>query len=280
MSYSHLCPLFGRIVQTSECTYGGTDAIKVQEEFLADRWIIFYRRWSGDLDVIARYYLLNNWVDNNYESRNAPVVDVGISVDKDKNHIVIKQDHTQHCIYVFENGNSAGVQVEELVMCSVFLRHEKVEGAEAIKGRVAASALRRHSPERGDILDSKMVATVYLRKAFVVEKTESDYWLDVYTWTDARWFLCQSYYRVDSLDTRIPSLRAPIVSIFVQDALIQGAVFVVEESEPLRWWHVYEGDGVVWRHRNSSSALLCDNIIYPLGKLVVVMFLGGGRIIM
>lgn len=186
MSYSYLCPLFGHIVQTSECTHGGTDTIIVQEKFLADRWLIFYQRRSGDLDVIARYYLLNSWVNNNYKSRKAPVVDVGISIDKHKNHIVIEQDHTQRCLYVFENGNSARAQVEELVMCPVFVRLEEVDGAEAIQGRVAASALRRLSPERGDIVDSKMVATVHLRKAFVVEKTESSYWLDVYTWTDAR----------------------------------------------------------------------------------------------
>ena len=261
MSYSYLCPLFGRIVQTLECTYGGTDTIIVQKKFLADRWLIFYRRRGGDLDVIARYYLLNSWVNNNYKSRKAPVVDVGISIDKDKNHIVIEQDHTRRCLYVFENGNSAVAQVEELVMCPVFLRQEEVEGAEAIQGRVAASALQRLSPERGDIVDSKMVATVHLRKAFVVEKTESSYWLNVYTWTDARWFLCQSFYQVDSFDSRIPALRAPIVGVFVQDALIRGAVLVVEESELLRWWHVYEGDNVALRHRNSSSALLCDNVI-------------------
>ncbi len=35
----------------------------------------------------------------------------------------------------------------------------------------------------------------------------------------------------------------------------------VEESDLLRWWHVYEGDSLGWRHRNSSNALLCDSII-------------------
>jgi hypothetical protein len=267
MSYSHLCPLFGRKVQTLECTYSRTDAIIVQEEFLADRWIIFYRRRSGDLEVIAHYYLLNNWMNNDYRSRYAPVVDAGVLIDKDKSHIVIEQDHTQRCIFVFENSNSVGAQVKELVMCPVFLRREEVDGAEAIQGRVAASALRRLSPVHGNIVDSKMIATVYSRKAFVLEKTESNYWLDVYTWTDALWSLRQSYYRVDSLDTRIPSLRAPIVNVFVQDVLIRGSVLVVEESDLLRWWHVYEWDGLVWRHRNSSNVLLCDNIILSTGEI-------------
>jgi hypothetical protein len=80
--------------------------------------------------------------------------------------------------------------------------------------------LRRLFPLHGEIVDSKMVSTVHLRKAFVVERSESNYWLDVYTWTDAQWFLLQSYYRVEALDVMMPPLRAPIVGIFVQDSLM------------------------------------------------------------
>ncbi len=168
MSYSHLCPLFGRIVHTWECTYGMTDAIVVLEEFLGDRWIIMYRRKIGDLEVIARYYLVKNWMNCDYRSRCAPVVDVGISIDNDRDHIVIEQDHTQRCIFVFEKGRSTGSRVDELVMYPVSLRREEVDEAEAIQGRVASSALRRLLPFHGNILDSKMVATVNIRKAFVV----------------------------------------------------------------------------------------------------------------
>jgi hypothetical protein len=89
----------------------------------------------------------------------------------------------------------------------------------------------------------------------------------VYTWTDARWSLLQSYYRVESLDTIIPSLRASIVDIFVHDTLFRGSVIIVEESHLLRWWHVYELDGNVWRYRHSSSVLLCDGVVLFAGGI-------------
>lgn len=273
MSFCHLCPQLGHIAHKRECTYNGLDVLVVLEEFLADRWIIFYRRRSGDLEIFARYILLDKWTNRGYQPIYAPVVDVGISLDKDKSHIVIEQDRTHRCIFVFDYGEPAGAQKWELSMWAAHtkreevgehIKREDVGEVEAIQGRVAASALRRLPLMHGEILDKKMVASIYSRKAFVLEQAASDKWLDVYTWTDASWILQYSYKCAKSIGMGIQSLRAPIVDIFVQDTFMRDKVIVVEENQLFRWWHNYNWDGNMWKHRNSSEILLCSD--FSLGS--------------
>ena len=174
MSFSHLCSQFGHIVHTRDCSYCGLDVIVVHEEFLSDRWIIIYRRRNGDLTILARYILFESWTSRDYKPLYAPIVDVGVSLDRDKCHIVVEQDRTQRCILIFDNGRPGGVQMEELAMWPIGIRRERDEGVEAIQERVAASALRRMSQVRGDIVDRRMVASIYSRKAYVLEQTPTD----------------------------------------------------------------------------------------------------------
>ncbi len=268
MSFCHLCPQLGHIVDKRECTYNGLDVLVVLEEFLADRWIILYRRRSGDLEIFARYILLDKWANRGYQQIYAPVVDVGISLDKDKSHIVIEQDHTMRCIFVFDYGEPAGAQKGELRMWPVPVKREEVGEVEAIQGRVATSALRRLPQIHGDILDKKIVASIYSRKAFILEQAASDKWLDVYTWTDASWILQDSCKCAKSIDMGIQSLRAPIVDIFVQDTFMRGKAIVVEENQLFRWWHTYNWDGNKWKHRISSEILLCNDFSLSSEEIV------------
>lgn len=277
MSFCHLCPQLGHIAHKRECTYNGLDVLVVLEEFLADRWIIFYRRRSGDLEIFARYILLDKWTNRGYQQIYAPVVDVGISLDKDKSHIVIEQDRTHRCIFVFDYGEPAGAQKWELSMWAAHRRREEVGEhkkreevgeVEAIQGSVATSALRRLPQMHGEILDKKMVASIYSRKAFVLEQAASDKWLDVYTWTDASWILQDSCKCAKSIGIGIQSLRAPIVDIFVQDTFMRGKAIVVEENQLFRWWHTYNWDGNTWKHRISSEILLCNDFSLSSEEIV------------
>ncbi len=94
MSYVHVPPQFGHIVDTRECTYGGLDVLVVFEELVMDRWLVVYHRRSGDMEIMARYILFESWEQKDYQPY-APVVAVGVSLDKVNNHIVIEQN-SQH----------------------------------------------------------------------------------------------------------------------------------------------------------------------------------------
>jgi hypothetical protein len=242
------------------------DVIVVHEEFLSDRWIIIYRRRNGDLTILARYILFESWTSRDYKPLYAPIVDVGVSLDQDKCHIVVEQDRTQRCILIFDNGKPGGVQMEELAMWPIGIRRERDEGVEAIQERVAASALRRMPQVRGDIVDRRMVASIYSRKAYVLEQTATDKWLDVYVWLDASWLLRLSCRRTEQDEVGLPFLRAPIVDVFVQNSLSSVAI-VVEENEELRWWHTYEWNGSVWRYKSSNEALLKNVVV--LGAVAI-----------
>jgi hypothetical protein len=89
MSFVHLCPQFGNVVNTRECDYNGLDVLVVFEELLADRWVIIYRRRNGDLELLARYIFFDSWINEGYQPY-ASIVAVGVSLDKENNHLVIK----------------------------------------------------------------------------------------------------------------------------------------------------------------------------------------------
>jgi hypothetical protein len=254
MSYVHVPSQFGHIVDTRECTYGGLDVLVVFKELVTDRWLVVYRRRSGDMEIMARYILFESWELKDYRPY-APVVAVGVSLDKENNHIVIEQNSQHRSIKIFEKQSRGKAEIKELLMCPVFVSREEMEGVEAIDARVASSALRRLPPNHSEVLDKRMVASVYVRKAYVLEQVKLKRWLDVYTWVDKTWRLHLTYHADEDEDYGICSLRAPVLGIFVHKTTFSSSILVVEESALLRWWHSYDWDGVVWKHRTSSEVV-------------------------
>ena len=86
-----ICPQNGHIVSTRDCTYQGTDIVVVVEEFVSDRWVVFYKKSRGNFEVLARYILFESWSYRGFQPLYAPIVDVGVSLDKDKNYLVVEQ---------------------------------------------------------------------------------------------------------------------------------------------------------------------------------------------
>jgi hypothetical protein len=255
MSFVHVSPQFGHIVNTRECKYGELDVLLVFEELLADRWLVIYRRRNGEMEIMSRYILFESWEQMDYQPYT-PIVAVGISLDKDNCHIVIEQNTQQRSVKIFEKRSNGKVEIRELLMCPMCASREEIQGAEAIDARGASSALRRLFPNHGEVLDKRMVATVYGRKAYVLEQVELQRWLDVYVWVDATWSLQLVYQSAEQEEFGICSLRAPVVGVFAHKTSFSCRVFVVEESALLRWWHSYNWDGVALKHSTSSEVLL------------------------
>jgi hypothetical protein len=93
------------------------------------------------------------------------VVAVGVSLDKENNHNVIEQNSQHRSVKIFEKQSRGKAEIKELLMRPVFSSREEMEGAEAIDARVASSALRQLPPNHGEVLDKRMVASIYVRKA-------------------------------------------------------------------------------------------------------------------
>jgi hypothetical protein len=101
-----------------------------------------------------------------------------------------------------------------------------------------------------------MVATLYSRKAFVVENSQSGRWLDEYVWSNAAWQLLTTFVSSPVETFGIVPLRAVIVDVFVREGINQDTIVVVEDNNVLRWWHNYEWNGLCWVYRTSSETLL------------------------
>ena len=207
------------------------------------------------MEIMARYILFESWEQKDYQPY-APVVAVGVSLDKVNSHIVIEQNSQHRSVKIFEKQSKGKAEIRELLMCPVFARPKDMERAEAIDARVASSALQQLPPNHGEVLDKRMVASIHVRKAYVLEQSKLKRWLDMYTWVDTTWRLHLTYHADEHDEYRICSLWAPVVGVFVHKTSFSRSVLVVEESTLLRWWHSYDWDGVVLKHRTSAEVLL------------------------
>ncbi len=160
---------------------------------------------------------------------------VGTSLDKENCYFVMEQNSQHRSVRIFERRSRGRVEMRELLMCPMCASQEEIQGAEARDAGVASSALRRLFPNHGEVLDKRMVATVYGRKAYVLEQVEMKRWLDVYVWVDATWSLQLVYQSAEQEEFGIRSLRAPGVGIFVRKTSFFRSIVVVEESTLLRW---------------------------------------------
>jgi len=251
-----ICPQYGRIVSTRDCTYHSIDIVVVVEEFVSDRWVVFYKKSRGNFEVLARYILFESWSYRGFQPLYAPIVDVGVSLDKDKNYLVVEQKSPERHMLLLDYTKPQDSQREEILMCPVSLKREECNMVESIQEKVAMSALRRLSSIRGDIQERNMVATLYSRKAFVVENSQSGRWLDEYVWSNAAWQLLTTFVSSPVETFGIVPLRAVIVDVFVREGINQDTIVVVEDNNVLRWWHNYEWNGLSWVYRTSSETLL------------------------
>jgi len=249
-------------LHTRECDYCGLDVLVVLEECHPDRWVIIYRRWKGDYEIFGRYIFFDKWTIRDYQSVRNRVFGVGISLDKRNNHLVVEQGSDLCCMLIFD-----GSRREELLMAPLGRRREAYEYSETIETRVSLSALRRLASMRGEIVDRRMVVTCFYRTAYVLEKVLDDLWLDVYIWVDALWKIQSSFRSAEIGRFRVHPLRAPIVNVFVSHSIFSQRIVVMEESDMLRWWHTYEGDGQSWRHRTSSEVLLNRSVILSATRI-------------
>mgnify|MGYP001040502942 FL=1 len=262
MSFSYPSPQFGNILHTRECDYCGLDVLVVLEECHPDRWVIIYRRRKGDYEILGRYIFFDKWTIRDYQSVRNRVFGVGISLDKGNNHLVVEQGSDLCCMLIFD-----GSRREELLMAPLGRRREAYEYSETIETRVSLSALRRLASMRGEIVDRRMVVTCFYRTAYVLEKVLDDLWLDVYIWVDALWKIQSSFRSAEIGRFGVHPLRAPIVNVFVSHSIFSQRIVVMEESDMLRWWHTYEGDGQLWRHRTSSEVLLNRSVILSATRI-------------
>jgi len=262
MSFSYPSPQFGNILHTWECDYCGLGVLVVLEECHPDLWVIIYRRRKGDYEIFGRYIFFDKWTIRDYQSVRNRVFGVGISLDKGNNHLVVEQGSDLCCMLIFD-----GSRQEELLMAPLWRRRETYEYSATIETRVSLSALRRLACMRGEIVDRRMVVTCFYRKAYVLEKVLDDLWLDVYIWVDALWKIQSSFHSAEIGRFGVHPLRAPIVNVFVSDSIFSQRIVVMEESDMLRWWHNYEGDGQSWRHRTSSEVLLNRSVILSATRI-------------
>jgi hypothetical protein len=262
MSFSYPSPQFGNILHTWECDYCGLGVLVVLEECHPDLWVIIYRRRKGDYEIFGRYIFFDKWTIRDYRSVRNRVFGVGISLDKGNNHLVVEQGSDLCCMLIFD-----GSRQEELLMAPLWRRRETYEYSATIETRVSLSALRRLACMRGEIVDRRMVVTCFYRKAYVLEKVLDDLWLDVYIWVDALWKIQSSFRSAEIGRFGVHPLRAPIVNVFVSDSIFSQRIVVMEESDMLRWWHNYEGDGQSWRHRTSSEVLLNRSVILSATRI-------------
>lgn len=267
MSFSYPSPQFGNILHTRECDYCGLDVLVVLEGCHPDHWVIIYRRRKGDFEILGRYIFFDNWTIRDYRSARGPVVGVGISLDKEKNHLVVEQSQDLRCMLIFDGWGTGGGRREEMLMAPLGRMREAYEYTESIETRVSLSALRRLACMHGKIVDRRMVVSCFYRRAYVLEKVLDDLWLDVYIWVDALWKIQSSFRLAEIGRFGVHPLRAPIVNVFVSDSIFEQRIVVMEESDMLRWWHTYEGDGQSWRHRTSSEVLLNRSVILSATRI-------------
>ena len=94
------------------CDLGGYNSNKfdiplLMEEFLRDRWIIFYHISEGKWVVFARYILFDSWNSlRGIVRKFAPIRDVGVSLEDPSQYLVVEQSHIQYLLLylVEQNG--------------------------------------------------------------------------------------------------------------------------------------------------------------------------------
>ena len=127
-----ICPQYGRIVSTRDCTYHSIDIVVVVEEFVSDRWVVFYKKSRGNFEVLARYILFESWSYRGFQPLYAPKVDVGVSLDKDKNYLVVEQKSPERHMLLLDYTKPQDSQREEILMCPVSLKREECNMVESI----------------------------------------------------------------------------------------------------------------------------------------------------
>jgi hypothetical protein len=243
-------------MNTRDCTYNGLSIVVVLGEYLAERWVIFYKMRDGGWEALAWYVLFDSWTQGDYQQLYAPIVDVGVSLDKWNSYIVIEQDHQLRCILIYDRDSQGEWRGEELLMFPVGHRQREDEEVEAIWGRVAVSALQRLSPVHGKIVYRRMVSTLYSQRAFVEERNHDRRWLELYTWANNSWQGEAMYQSIPNNEFGVHPSWAPVVDILVRDDLTRERIVVVEEDKFLRWWHTSEWNGREWKYMTSCEILL------------------------
>jgi hypothetical protein len=249
--------LYGFVVEARNGKCNGLDVLVIIEEFLAERWIILYRKERAELTAFASYILFDAWSGLDFAPAYAPIVDVGLSLDVAEEYVIIEQNAQQRWVMTFDCSNKENRLVRELIMFPVWYQRGKSGRADLLEDeRAAASALKLLPRVYGDIVVCQMVATLYSRKVYVVEESHGNKWLHVYNWYGTDWHLQATYKAIDYSNTGVCSLRAMIVEVFIRYNSSEDYLIVVEENRSLRWWHTYRKRGNSWEYMESSEVLL------------------------
>jgi hypothetical protein len=121
---------------------------------------------------------------------------------------------------------------------------------------VAASALKKFPQLYDKVVDCRMVSSLYSRKAYILEKSMANTWINVYVWLGTSWHLQTTYQAVEHGPTRVCSLRATVIDLLLSIGVTNDTLLVMEQNDVLWCWHTYRLKDNIWQYITSSEALL------------------------
>lgn len=251
-------PLFGIAISTRMYRSQIETVKVVMEEFLRDRWIIFYHISEGKWVVFARYILFDSWNSlRGIVRKFAPIRDVGVSLEDPSQYLVVEQSHIQYLLLYLVEQNGFHL-LKKYEMEPVIHRSTEIE----MKAHQEESAAANHAlmiiPRVNSIIiERHLVATMYEQLAYVVETSGPLRWLFIYSWCAGVWHRQSQYEAVNANHVEIKSYCAPITFIFQQNKNFNKTLVVVEETTYMRWWHTYLWKSGMWKYSMSHQLLIC-----------------------
>lgn len=254
MSIYNFRPYFGFIVNAGDSNCNSSDVTIISEEFLADRWILLYKKREQNSEPFARYILFDTWCEQNFVKKYAPIVNVGVSLDISKQYIIIEQSSQGRWILIYDYSNGEKSLVRDMITCPAFYRRGESTTNDLIADQVAAATALSKIPQLYDkIVDTRMVASLYHRKSYIFEQGTTGTWIHVYIWFGISWRLQRTY---QTVTTRVRSRHAPVVHILLCTGVTKDTLLVVEENDVMRWWHTYRLTDNFWKYISSNEILL------------------------
>ena len=139
-------------------------------------------------------------------------------------------------------------------MSPVFYRRGESITNNLIADEIAAKSALSNLPQLyATIVDTRMVASLYERKAYILENATASIWIHVYIWFGVSWRLQTTY---KAVTVRVRSRRAPVAQTLLCTGVTKDTLLVVEENDVMRWWHTYKLTDNYWKYTSSSEVLL------------------------
>jgi hypothetical protein len=257
MSSGRLPDLFGFVVHDVRVEDHGQVTLLTVEEYLGHRWFLVYQEEEGNWGICSRYILLETLLEApDVSQMYAPILDIGVSLDDPAGVVVIEQDDDRR--WVIEYLEDDGILFPERIIPMLNTVAECRVVSEELNGdeRLAYRKFEELDPYLGEILGSTMVENRYERVVYVKEFLEDSYFVVVYKWVLGAWNMDSCFRSIGPQGADVGPYTGIIRDMLLEYDSDEPSLMVIEESDYIRWWHLYLPGEDRWFYCYSRQVLL------------------------